>query len=396
MRFVVKNHLIIPGERPYPCDYPGCSRAFTQSGQLKTHQRLHTGERPFICSVPSCQQRFTHANRHCPDHPYDQLQRCDDFVIQPVSEQNNDVIKWLQKYKMEKEDKTPTRKTPKRSIQNGTIDNSENVSSAEMECPVTPSNPYKSRKGLMVELDMNAGLEASPIAPKIKANPKMIEWTEPDQPLDDDSCDELEIPICSTFNPKKKWLREAWQDDLARPLEPMTSPVASTSSSITMASDHQQPHLSPKKQEHRNPNELRPTVLMVASKDRTMPLINSLCTGQLFSTSHHKGNNYTDNNHDKQASPIKSSRDIIANRLMIDNRSPIVGSNSTGTCNGTSSCAPMVTAGSRKWLGALALMQLATDDIEEPDAHTNYDNNGGGLCESVVYSAITQSSYTQL
>lgn len=37
------NHFI--GERPYHCDYPGCTRAFTQSGQLKTHQRLHTGER---------------------------------------------------------------------------------------------------------------------------------------------------------------------------------------------------------------------------------------------------------------------------------------------------------------------------------------------------------------
>lgn len=170
---LLKFFAFILGERPYQCDYPGCSRAFTQSGQLKTHQRLHTGERPFMCSAPKCQMRFTHANRHCPEHPYDQLKRCDGYVVQSVSAQNYDVIKWLEKYKMEKEDRTPTRKTPKRtklSLSDGASHSSEksneNYNIArdhgcdENEFPVTPSNPYKSRKGLMVELDMNAGLGA--------------------------------------------------------------------------------------------------------------------------------------------------------------------------------------------------------------------------------------------
>lgn len=76
------------GERPYVCDYPRCTRRFTQSGQLKTHQRLHTGEKPFICTAESCGRRFTHANRHCPEHPDAQLKRF--TITSPSGEKLND------------------------------------------------------------------------------------------------------------------------------------------------------------------------------------------------------------------------------------------------------------------------------------------------------------------
>ena len=85
-------------------------RAFTQSGQLKTHQRLHAGEKPFVCSEAGCNNRYTHANRQCPDHPYAKPQRTSQIILQPnisASEDRSRVMSWLEKYKREKEDKTP-------------------------------------------------------------------------------------------------------------------------------------------------------------------------------------------------------------------------------------------------------------------------------------------------
>lgn len=135
--------LIITGERPYSCDYPGCTKAFTQSGQLKTHQRLHTGEKPFLCTQPGCETRFTHANRHCPDHPYANLTRSDDFVLKPVSENMelpHDVTRWLERYKMsrEREERTPTGKNErKKKTWKSTAENHKRI---------------KSRKGLMMDI----------------------------------------------------------------------------------------------------------------------------------------------------------------------------------------------------------------------------------------------------
>ncbi|GCC28678.1 hypothetical protein chiPu_0007110 [Chiloscyllium punctatum] len=93
--------LATVGERPYVCDYPSCGRAFVQSGQLKTHQRLHTGEKPFICSELGCVSKFTHANRHCAKHPYARLRRHDGTTEQgkvTTAEEDKAVVEWLTRY----------------------------------------------------------------------------------------------------------------------------------------------------------------------------------------------------------------------------------------------------------------------------------------------------------
>ncbi|KAG5671831.1 hypothetical protein PVAND_002005 [Polypedilum vanderplanki] len=282
------------GERPYVCDFPLCSRAFTQSGQLKTHQRLHTGERPFQCSAENCQMRFTHANRHCPDHPYEALRRSDDdFLLNPQpEEQSTEILKWLQKYREERQQQllqqqtqspspSTSRKTPKRPSSASTRGNDENkrrvfskslidVKMQENNCDTAPSKEFvamspskQARKGLMCVMDMNAGtaenmqsstpiqqsqqfyssettpdfasIMGSPVTTNNKpkyCRPKIILWKEPiddneDEPLSNDSefnkknesesscdavCSFIQSPVKKSFNPKKKWLREACQD----------------------------------------------------------------------------------------------------------------------------------------------------------------------------------------
>uniref|UniRef100_A0A1B0CKV6 Putative zinc finger protein 1 n=1 Tax=Lutzomyia longipalpis TaxID=7200 RepID=A0A1B0CKV6_LUTLO len=312
-------------ERPYICDYPGCNRGFTQSGQLKTHQRLHTGERPFICSVQNCGMRFTHANRHCPVHVHSQLRRDDNYVVTANPEQNDDVQRWLERYKSEREDRTPTRKTPQRKIPKE--DNNENVAA---DGPVTPNaGQYKSRKGLMVELDMNAGLGFSPVAPKSKPQPKVINWQEP-LSQGEESADEFEASPPRRFYPKKKWLRDACLDDLAKPL---TEAAATTAQSP--------PTVEPTVVT--NANQMRPTVLMMASKGGVIP---------------------TDL--PAQQPHVEDFTEAFPPAPPLAVPPPL----------------PPRMDENRKWLGALALMQLATDE--------------NGHADDLPPSPVTAPSYTNL
>ncbi|XP_024879802.1 MDS1 and EVI1 complex locus protein EVI1-B-like [Temnothorax curvispinosus] len=208
------------GERPYPCDYPGCMKAFTQSGQLKTHQRLHTGEKPFLCTEPGCETRFTHANRHCPDHPYANLTRSDDFVLKPVSENTDvpyDVSRWLERYKMsrEREDRTPTGKNDrKKKTWKSTAENHKRI---------------KSRKGLMMDIaGEQENLDRTPSNQRLRCGENQDSQEEESQDEDpaetccailqtseDEEASSAKLAISSLrrpldrLQPKKRWLRYA-------------------------------------------------------------------------------------------------------------------------------------------------------------------------------------------
>ncbi|KAJ1719393.1 hypothetical protein LPJ53_005841 [Coemansia erecta] len=47
------------GKRKYKCSYESCGKAFTTSGHLARHQRIHTGEKNFSCLFPGCASRFS-------------------------------------------------------------------------------------------------------------------------------------------------------------------------------------------------------------------------------------------------------------------------------------------------------------------------------------------------
>ncbi|CAG2176202.1 unnamed protein product [Oppiella nova] len=46
------------GEKPYPCEWPGCTLRFSQKNNVKVHMRTHTGEKPYVCDWPGCEWRF--------------------------------------------------------------------------------------------------------------------------------------------------------------------------------------------------------------------------------------------------------------------------------------------------------------------------------------------------
>lgn len=52
----LKKHMLIHGDTPFPCTFPGCGRAFTDAAKLAKHAFVHATAKNWHC--PLCGRAF--------------------------------------------------------------------------------------------------------------------------------------------------------------------------------------------------------------------------------------------------------------------------------------------------------------------------------------------------
>uniref|UniRef100_A0A1B6CSM7 C2H2-type domain-containing protein n=1 Tax=Clastoptera arizonana TaxID=38151 RepID=A0A1B6CSM7_9HEMI len=225
------------GERPYKCDFPGCVKAFTQSGQLKTHQRLHTGEKPFVCSFLGCTRSFTHANRRCTDHPLSALSRCDTKVLRPANPVSpKEINEW---FESKGGGRIHVQTSGKEITINTLTDDKQmefNSSTDDIENTIFSIQSKKLKFNEDISFEFNSDSSTTNINPMLDAN-----VGNRDQLFsgNNSNISNTQSPSQRVELPKKRWLREAFLDKSLQDLS--------------------------------EPNQLRPTVLILATKDKKTP-----------------------------------------------------------------------------------------------------------------------------
>ncbi|XKL60189.1 hypothetical protein PGB90_001205 [Kerria lacca] len=57
---MVKNVKASRSEKPYKCQWDGCTWSFARSDELTRHYRKHTGAKPFKCQ--QCERGFSRSD----------------------------------------------------------------------------------------------------------------------------------------------------------------------------------------------------------------------------------------------------------------------------------------------------------------------------------------------
>ena len=77
----MKHHIssVHNKDKPYPCTWPDCTKAFSTKQHLDGHRLTHTGEKPYPCTWPDCPKAFARKSHltahllvhvHTGDKPY--------------------------------------------------------------------------------------------------------------------------------------------------------------------------------------------------------------------------------------------------------------------------------------------------------------------------------------
>ena len=110
-----------------------------------------------------CTNRYTHANRFCPDHPGVKPKRSSEIILQPVisaAEDQEAVYAWLERYKRDREEKTPGKAGEGGEEELGTPKRSH-------EAPETVTGTkLRTKRGLASEMEQTLGQENVPSPPR--------------------------------------------------------------------------------------------------------------------------------------------------------------------------------------------------------------------------------------
>ena len=79
------------GEKPFPCEYPGCDRRFANSSDRKKHMHVHSAEKPYNCRTRGCSKSYTHPSslrKHAKHH--DDFSPCDGSCSEKCNSNDTD------------------------------------------------------------------------------------------------------------------------------------------------------------------------------------------------------------------------------------------------------------------------------------------------------------------
>ena len=81
-------------EKPFACDWPGCSYRSVRACDVSNHKLTHTGEKRFVCEFPNCGKGFarSHHLKVCPNNSLIRLDLYNEFDVKRHQSTSHTII----------------------------------------------------------------------------------------------------------------------------------------------------------------------------------------------------------------------------------------------------------------------------------------------------------------